>query len=106
LDDLVAVARCLFEQDQDGRSNVTSAKALAPAWREAAAEHLVTASEGTTAVSTRTSTATATTASRTPVALHALCVLVFMEFVIHLFSFVINLNITIYRYRTFVKGYT
>jgi hypothetical protein len=47
-------------------------------------------------MSTGATTATATASSRTTVALRA-AVLVFMKFVIHYFSFVVNLTITIYR---------
>jgi hypothetical protein len=74
----------------------------APRW-ESTPEHLVTPTEGA-AVSARASTATATAPSGTTVAFGALIVCVFVEFVIHYFSFVVNLTITIYRYRTFVKG--
>jgi hypothetical protein len=97
LDDLVAVARGLIEQDQDGRSNVAATESLTAAGAEATTKHLVAATKRSTAVSTWASTASATIPPGTTVALGALTVLVFMKFVIHCFSFVVNLTITIYR---------
>jgi len=70
---------------------------------EATEKHLAAATKRSTAVSAGASTATTTAPSGTTVALGA-AVFVFVKFVIHYFSFVVNLTITIYRYRTFVKG--
>jgi hypothetical protein len=89
LDDLVAVARCLFEKDQHGRSNVAAAKPLTSAGLEATEKHLATATKRSTAVSAGASTATATAPSRTTIALGALTVFVFMKIVIHYFSLVL-----------------
>jgi hypothetical protein len=105
LDDLVAVAWGLIEQDQDGRSNVAATKALTAARGKSASEHVVASTKRSSAVSTGASTASATFSPRTTVTLGALSVFVFVKFVIHCFSFVVKLTITIYRYRTFVKGY-
>jgi hypothetical protein len=104
LDDLVSVARSLVEQDQDGRSNVAPAKALTAAGTEAAPKHLVAATKWSATVSARATTATATISPGSAVALGALTVLVFVKIVIHYFSFVLKLTITIYRYLVFVKG--
>jgi uncharacterized MAPEG superfamily protein len=79
---LVPVARCLVEQDQNGCSNVTTAKTLTSARRETTPEHLVASAERS-AVSTGASSATATVSAWTTIALRALFVIVFMEFVIH-----------------------
>jgi hypothetical protein len=97
LNDLVTVARGLIEQDQNGRSNIASTKPLTATRLESTAKHLVTATKRSSAVSARAPTATATDSTRTMVALGALTVFVFMKFVIHYFSFVVNLTITIYR---------
>jgi hypothetical protein len=81
---LVPVSGGLIEQDQDGRSHVTSAKTLTSA-RETASEHLIASAERASAVSAGASAASATASARTTVAFGTLTVLVFVKFVIHSF---------------------
>lgn len=57
-------------------------------------------------MSTGAASASASAPSGTTVALGALTVLVIVKFVIHYFSLVVKLTITIYRYMTFVKRHS